>query len=63
MNMYDLIIGLFLKLVELSQTFFSFLFFEIDILGLKISLWAILGGVSFSVLFIAWLIKKLVPAA
>lgn len=61
--MYELTIGLFKKLVDLSRVIFSFLFFEIDILDLKISIWAILGGVSFSVLFIAWLIKKLVPVA
>lgn len=61
--MYELTIGLFKKLVDLSRVIFSFLFFEIDILDLKISIWAILGGVSFSVLFIAWLVKKLVPVA
>lgn len=61
--MYDLTIGLFIKIVDFAKVVYQFIFFEIDIIGLKISIWQILGGASFSILFIAWLIKKLVPVA
>ena len=56
-------LDMFYSLLELSQTIFNFLFTEIKILDLNITLWQILAGASFSVFFIAWLVKKLVPVA
>lgn len=59
----QIFLDMFYSLIELSQTIFNFIFTEIEILDLKISLWQILAGASFAVFFIAWLIKKLVPVA
>lgn len=59
--LYELTIGLFIKLCELTEILIDFLFTQINILGLTISIWQLLGGVGITTLLIAWLIKKVVP--
>lgn len=59
----QIFLDMFYSLIELSQIIFDFLFTEIEILDLKISLWQVLAGAGFAVFFIAWLVKKLVPVA
>ena len=62
--LYELTIGLFVKLCEFTEALIIFLFTEIEIPGIiTISMWQLIGGVGISVLLIAWLIKKLVPVA
>lgn len=60
---FELIFGFFLKLIDLSSQLFDFLFYEISVLDLKISMWQILGGTAIIVLLVAWFIKKVVPVA
>lgn len=59
--LYELTIGLFIKLSELTEIMITFLFTQIPVLGLTISMWQLLGGVGITTLLIAWLIKKVVP--
>lgn len=59
----EILLDMFYSIIDLSKTIFDFIFTEIEILDLKISLWQILAGASFAILFIAWLVKKLVPVA
>ena len=59
--LYELTIGLFVKLCELTEILIDFLFTEIKILNLTISIWQLLSGVGITTLLIAWLIKKVVP--
>lgn len=60
---FELIFGFFLKLIDLSSQLFDFLFYEISVLDLEISMWQILGGTAIIVLLVAWFIKKVVPVA
>lgn len=59
--LYDMTIGLFLKLIDFSTTLFDFLFYEIDVLNVTFSVWQLLGGTALIVMLVAWLIKKVVP--
>lgn len=59
--LYELTVGLFVKLCELTEILIDFLFTQINILGLKISIWQLLGGVGITTLLLAWLVKKVVP--
>lgn len=59
--LYELTIGLFIKLCELTEILIDFLFTQIKILGLSISIWQLLGGVGITTLLISWLVKKVVP--
>lgn len=59
--LYELTFGLFIKLCELTEILIDFLFTQINILGLKISIWQLLGGVGITTLLLAWLVKKVVP--
>lgn len=59
--MYELTFGLFKKLVSLCDVLFNFLFTEINIGGVNISMWQLIGGASFVLFITMWLVKKLVP--
>lgn len=61
--LYDMTIGLFLKLIDFSTTLFDFLFYEIDVLNVTFSVWQLLGGTALIVLLVAWFVKKVVPVA
>lgn len=60
---YELTFGLFDKLMELCDILYNFLFQEIIIGDWHISMWALIGGVSFTIFIVAWFVKKLVPVA
>lgn len=59
--LYDMTIGLFLKLIDFSTTLFDFLFYEINVLDVNFSVWQLLGGTALIVMLVAWLVKKVVP--
>lgn len=60
---YDLTYGLILKLVDFTNALISFLFTEINVLGLTFSVWQLLSGVALVSLLVAWFIKKIIPVA
>lgn len=60
---YDLTYGLVLKLVDFTNALVSFLFTEINVIGLTFSVWQLLSGVALVSLLIAWFIKKIIPVA
>lgn len=70
---YELTIGLFLKLCDMTDIVLDFLFTTIDVginidwIGVDFSWsfepWQLIGGTIFLTLLIAWFIKKLVPVA
>ena len=60
---YDLTYGLVLKLVDFANALVSFLFSEINVIGLTFSVWQLLSGVALVSLLVAWFIKKIIPVA
>lgn len=60
---YDLTYGLVLKLVDFTDALISFLFTEINVIGLTFSVWQLLSGVALVSLLVAWFIKKIIPVA
>lgn len=60
---YDLTYGLVLKLVDFTNALVSFLFTEINVIGLTFSVWQLLSGVALVSLLVAWFIKKIIPVA
>jgi hypothetical protein len=59
----NILLDILKKIIALSDVIITFLFQEITVGEWTFSLWQVLGGGLFAVLFIAWLIKKLVPVA
>ena len=59
----NILLDILKKIIELSDTIINFMFQEIQIGDWTLSLWQVLGGGLFAVLFVAWLIKKIVPVA
>lgn len=59
--LFEFTFGFFQKIMEFSQIIIDFLFTEIDILGLSISMWALLGSTTLIVILVAWFVKKIVP--
>ena len=49
------------KIIELGKTAYNFLFTEITILDITISVWQLIGGVGLIVVLIAIIIKAIVP--
>lgn len=60
-NWLSLIYEVFWKVVSLANALYNFLFYELSLLGLEISLWQLLGGTSIVVLLTARLLKLVVP--
>ncbi len=60
--MYELIFGFFNKLISLCDVVYNFLFTTINVAGVDISMWQLVGGVAFATFITLWLVKKLVPA-
>lgn len=60
---YDLTYGLVFKLVDFTNALISFLFTEINVIGLTFSIWQLLSGAALVSLLVAWFIKKIIPIA
>jgi hypothetical protein len=60
-NWLSLVYEVFWKLASLANALYNFLFYELSLLGLEISLWQLLGGTSIVILLVARLAKLLVP--
>lgn len=59
--LYELTFGLIEKFISFSEACIDFLFTEIDIIGIRISAWALLGGSGLIILLGAFLVKKIAP--
>jgi len=60
-NWFSFIFLVFEKLIDLSNALYNFLFYELELLGLSVSLWQVLGGTAIVVLLTARILKLVVP--
>lgn len=60
-NWLTLIWEVFWRVIELANALYNFLFWEFNLLGLEISLWAILGGAAITTILVARLVKLITP--
>lgn len=59
--LFEFTFGLLEKFISFSEACIDFLFTEIDVVGIKISAWALLGGSGLIILLVAFLVKKIAP--
>lgn len=59
-NIFNVLFDFFQVIVNLSTNAYNFLFQEISVLGLEFQLFYVLGGGLFTVLMVAWLVRRFI---
>lgn len=52
MTIIDVLFDLPVKLTELTEVLFDFLFTTVDLFGIEVSFWGILGGIGVALLIV-----------